>query len=355
MKFLVVGTSLLSVLAVAGPVAAEEPDPGLSAPASTSVPLLAPTGVFAAQVGKSMRVTWQVSEGASEYQVTADPTGAVCVSATTTCTFDALPPRQIYSFSVVAADGPRTSPASTPSVPVALQPTLDRPTFAKSKVLVGRSVRGRKIWAVRQGNPLAVTVLLSIGQMHGSEPAGLKITKRVRKKNVRPDADYQLWTIRTVNPDGSRRGNRYNARGVDLNRNYPGTWSSGYRNGRRPASEPETRSVMRFVKRLQPNGVMSFHQPWNTTLSVCDRRSARWVRRVATLIKLNQPGRADNCGTWLPGTLNRWTARNTASWFVTVELPPRYRAARSIPRAASAVVKVAEEMAAQKTLLAVSR
>jgi hypothetical protein len=354
MKYLVLSTSLASVIALAGPAMAEEIDP---APAPTQepvtpAPLAAPTAVSANQVGSSIEVTWQPSPGATGYEVVSDPGGLTCISATTNCVFDQLPLRQSYTFTVTATDGVSTSPASQPSAPVRLKARLKKPIFAKSKVLVGRSVRGRKIWAVRQGNPLAVTVLLSIGQMHGSEPAGLAITKRVRKKASAPDADYQLWTIRTLNPDGSRRGNRYNARGVDLNRNYPGTWSSGYRSGRRPASEPETRAMMRFVKRLQPNGVLSFHQPWNTTLSVCDRRSAEWVRRVATLIKLNQPGRANNCGKWLPGTLNRWTARNTSSWFVTVELPPRYRARKSIPRAAKAVVRVAEEMSARAELAA---
>lgn len=355
MKPLVIGASLLSLMALAGPAAAEDvdPNPVPSQEPTATVPaaLLAPTAVIATQVGRSVEVTWQPSQGATSYQVSAAPAATTCTSVTTSCVFASLPVRRIYRFTVTATDGVQTSPASAPSLPLRVKARLDTPIFKKSKVLVGRSVKGRKIWAMRQGNPLAVTVLLSVGQMHGSEPAGLAVTKRVRKKAIRDDADYQLWTVSTVNPDGARRGNRYNARGVDLNRNYPGTWSSGYRSGRRPASEPETRSMMRFVKRLQPNGVLSFHQPWNTTLSVCDRRSAEWVRRVATLIKLNQPGRANNCGSWLPGTLNRWTARNTGSWFVTVELPPRYRARKSIPRAASAVVKVAKEMAARETLV----
>jgi murein tripeptide amidase MpaA len=33
-------------------------------------------------------------------------------------------------------------------------------------------------------------------------------------------ARIDLWTIRTVNPDGIRAGTRKNARGVDLNRNF---------------------------------------------------------------------------------------------------------------------------------------
>ena len=102
--------------------------------------------------------------------------------------------------------------------------------------------------------------------------------------------------------------------------------------------------MMRFLKRLRPTGVLSFHQPWDTVLSVCDQRSAYWVRRTAALIGLRQPGRATNCGRWLPGTMNRWTARNTASWFVTVELAPSHRLGRQIGTSVSAVVRIAEEM-----------
>ncbi|MEZ5186706.1 MAG: M14 family zinc carboxypeptidase [Candidatus Nanopelagicales bacterium] len=348
MNYLIAGTSLLCVGALgAGPAVAEDGVPLPVESSTAPAPLSAPLDIGAEQVGSSVEVTWSASAGATSYQVVADPTGQTCVSATTSCLFDGLPLRQSYTFTVTASDGTQTSPASLPSEPLRLRALLEKPIFKKSKVVVGRSLRGRKIWAVRQGNPLAVSVLLSVGQMHGSEPAGLKVTKRIRKKDIPDDADYQLWTIRTMNPDGSIRRNRYNARGVDLNRNFPGTWANRYRTGRRAASEPETRAMMRFMKKLQPSGVMSFHQPWNTTLSVCDRRSAAWVRATASLMKLNQPGRATNCGSWLPGTMNRWTVRNTASWFVTVELGPNYKVRPQIPRAAKAVVRIAQRLAIQ--------
>ena len=48
------------------------------------------------------------------------------------------------------------------------------------------------------------------------------MTDRLRKQEVPEDADYQLWTIRSMNPDGAARGNRYNARRVDLNHQLPG-------------------------------------------------------------------------------------------------------------------------------------
>ena len=43
--------------------------------------------------------------------------------------------------------------------------------------------------------------------------------------------------------------------------------------------------------------------------------------------------------------MNRWTARNTASWFVTVELAPSHRLGRQVRKSATAVVRLAEEMA----------
>jgi protein MpaA len=343
MKSLAVAGSALSLLILpAAPAGAED-----VVPIESPVPLPAPLNVVAEQSGSSLQVSWDAVAGATSYQVLADPTGLTCTTTTTTCVFDTLPVRTTYTFTVTASDATNTSVASVPSAPVRLRALLAEPIFDSGKVLVGRSVRGRKIWAVRQGNPLAVDVLLSVGQMHGSEPAGLRVTDQLRRREVPADADYQLWTIRSMNPDGAARGNRYNARGVDLNRNFPGTWSAGqYRSGRGPGSEPETRAMMRFIKRLKPTGVLSFHQPWDTVLSVCDQRSAYWVRRTAQLIGLRQPGRPSSCGRWLPGTMNRWTARNTSSWFVTVELAPSYRLGSQVRKSAAAVVSLAEEMAA---------
>lgn len=330
MKFLL---SALVLLLPAVPAAAEEPV------------LPAPTGVTAVQSGTSLVASWQSVPQASWYTATAQPGGATCSATTTTCTFENLPTKTSYTVTVTATDGVQTSAESAPSEPVYLRARLAQPVFESGKVFVGKSLKGRKIWAQRQGDPLSVNIILTIGQMHGSEPAGLTVVDRVRDKEIGADADYQLWTIRTMNPDGAVRGNRYNARGVDLNRNFPGTWSRQARTGGKAASEPETRAVMRFIRRLQPTGVLSFHQPWNTSLSMCDERSAYWVQRSALLIGLRVPGRPSSCGNWLPGTMNRWTTRTTAAWFVTVELAPQSRVAPQIPRAADAVITMAEEVA----------
>lgn len=324
------------LLMVPLPALADEPSP---------VVLDAPQSVTAVQTGTDAQVSWAPVTGATAYTASAD-SGQSCTTGATSCVITGLPARAAYSFTVTATDGIVTSVPSTPSASLFLRARLAAPRFSSDRVVVGRSLKGRKIVAQRQGDPLAPVILLSVGQMHGSEPAGLRVTKRVRSASVPDDAPYQLWTIRTMNPDGAARRNRYNARGVDLNRNFPGTWSRQSRTGSRPASEPETRAMMRFLRTLAPTGVLSFHQPWDTTLSVCDTQSAYWVRLTAQLTGVHTPANPSNCGNWLPGTMNRWTSRVTGAWFVTVELPASYKVAPYIPRAASAVVALAESMSA---------
>lgn len=316
-----------------------------AAPAAGNDPLPPPASVAAVQRGSEVEVSWDAVAGATTYTASAD-TGQACTSTSTSCRIAGLTPRAAYTFTVTAGDATRTSAASSPSPSLFLRARLAAPRFDDAKVLVGRSRKGRPIWAQRQGDPLAPVILLTVGQMHGSEPAGLRVTRRVRAMDVPDDAPYQVWTIRTMNPDGAVRSNRYNSRGVDLNRNFPGTWRRQIRTGVQAASEPETQAMMDFLRRLRPTGVVTLHQPWNTALSVCDPQSAYWVRLAAQLAGVRDPGPARDCGNWLPGTMNRWTTRTVGAWFVTLELPASYKVAPYIPRASQAVIALAERMAA---------
>ena len=88
-------------------------------------------------------------------------------------------------------------------------------------------------------------------------------------------SDVTLYIIRNVNPDGEARAHgvdgRVNNNGVDLNRNFPSeNWVKEWdRNGcwiYRPTtggtyagSEPETRSVMSFVRNHEIDALISYH------------------------------------------------------------------------------------------------
>jgi protein MpaA len=183
---------------------------------------------------------------------------------------------------------------------------------ATERQLVGRSVEGRAITAAQIGHPGGSRVALVVGVIHGDERAGLRIARALKRLAARqPEglAGTQLWVITTVNPDGQRARTRKNARGVDLNRNFPYRWhgdvphSSGYYPGPRPASEPETRAVMAFAERIQPDLSIWYHQPWGAVLA-CRGRPQVAVQ-YAKLVGMRTSCR----GTGLRGTAISWQTR----------------------------------------------
>jgi protein MpaA len=109
--------------------------------------------------------------------------------------------------------------------------------------------------------------VLVVGDVHGNEPAGEAIVARLRRERL---SGVACWLVRTANPDGRALGTRQNARGVDLNRNFPYRWAGGprgtYYPGPRPASEPETRALMRLVRRVRPQLAIYYHQHLGITV-----------------------------------------------------------------------------------------
>src|SRR3954447_11724499 len=135
---------------------------------------------------------------------------------------------------------------------------------AAAALLGGHSVAGRDIRAVRTGDAAAPRTVLAIGDVHGNERAGRAVIRALRH-SVPPEG-VQVWTVASANPDGEARGTRQNARGVDLNRNFPHRWRGGgrpfdtYYPGPSAGSEPETRALERLIRRLRPDVTVWFHQ-----------------------------------------------------------------------------------------------
>lgn len=224
-----------------------------------------------------------------------------------------------------AADEPRGSAAVAP---------------VNERLVIGRSAKGRPIRAFRIGDPAGERVALAVGVIHGDERAGVRVINRLRRGEL---GGVQLWVIPTLNPDGAKARERRNARGVDLNRNFPYRWrggapkSSGYYPGRRAASEPETRAAMGFIERIDPDVSVWYHQPWGAVLA-CKGSPAVAVRYAKAA------GMRTSCrGRGLRGTAISWQrATLEGSQAFVVEFPkaaPSQRIARRHARALAIIAR----------------
>jgi protein MpaA len=138
---------------------------------------------------------------------------------------------------------------------------------ALASLVIGHSVQGREIRATRVGDEGAAVNVLVVGDVHGNEPAGEAIVRALRKAHV---DGVTFWLVRTGNPDGRAARTRQNARGVDLNRNFPWRWRGGARGtyfpGPKAGSEPETQALMRLVRRVRPQLAVYYHQHMGITV-----------------------------------------------------------------------------------------
>ena len=72
----------------------------------------------------------------------------------------------------------------------------------------------------------------------------------------------KVLLLPVANPDGIARNNRYNARDIDLNRNFPASNRiNSYRFGYSALSEPEARAIALLIRQYAPDRIVSIHQP----------------------------------------------------------------------------------------------
>lgn len=164
--------------------------------------------------------------------------------------------------------------------------------FQGKKTIIGKSVLGRNIYALKigAGKPVGIAQYA----IHGRE----FITSYLAKEHIKVGLfKGSLWLVPLANPDGallsqvglkSVRGAKNkrrllalnnqntdfslwkaNARGVDLNVNFNALWGTGEKNtrvagaenyiGKKPVSELETRALQRFTKKIKPDYTVSYH------------------------------------------------------------------------------------------------
>jgi hypothetical protein len=130
--------------------------------------------------------------------------------------------------------------------------------------VIGRSVQGRDIEVVRLG--LGPRRFFVVGAIHGGRECNTAalVERLVEHILDRPNLiprDVTLYLVPLLNPDGCALETRFNARGVDLNRNWgaqswttDAQWSGGTvpgSGGPFPFSEPETDALRAWLLALQ--------------------------------------------------------------------------------------------------------
>ncbi|HEX6315448.1 MAG TPA: murein tripeptide amidase MpaA [Gemmatimonadaceae bacterium] len=153
-----------------------------------------------------------------------------------------------------------------------LRPRSSWGTIPWSPSTYGRSVLGLPLEVWR---PRDTCHLLVFAAIHGEEPeTTYALSRALRQLTELPEHSA---VVLAANPDGVIRGTRGNARGVDLNRNFPSRdWRPGtvthrstiedesdiqLRTGDSPGSEPETRALLTLIAELKPRAVVALHAP----------------------------------------------------------------------------------------------
>lgn len=223
-------------------------------------------------------------------------------------------------------------------------PSLSAPVVQTTQI--GSSVQGRplEVTQVGSGSQLALAV---IGNVHGDEVHTEALVRGLMEQYVNAPglvpSGFTLYFVPTMNPDGLAAGTRYNANGVDLNRNWPtDDWQADAARtrgivpgsgGTAPGSEPEVQAVSRWLldtvkPAAQEVWLLSYHaayppdggvQPGYTTYGTPGPQADPLARRVAELAGYTY------LSIWpteypFTGELIHWCDVNSI-WAAEVELP----------------------------------
>jgi len=211
------------------------------------------------------------------------------------------------------------------SEPRLLRPRPSWGTIPWEPTTYGRSVLGHPLEVWR---PQADCQLLIFAAIHGEEPETTYALSRALRQLSEPPEHSAVVLV--ANPDGILRGTRGNARGVDLNRNFPSKdWQPKavthrstiedksdilLSTGQGPASEPETQALLSLIAELKPRAVVALHAPLEC---IDDANESALGRRLAQ--RTSMPLVRD-VGYPTPGSFGSWGSDNGVP-VVTYEFP----------------------------------
>lgn len=137
----------------------------------------------------------------------------------------------------------------------------------REELVIGRTVLGRPIEAVRFGPPGYARprpAALLFGAIHGDEPVTSLMLERLADELVERPPGRPAWIVPCVNVDGVLGGSKNNARDVDLNRNFAArNWARahkpGYDPGEAPEDQPETQALAALIAASGATRLIALH------------------------------------------------------------------------------------------------
>lgn len=194
-----------------------------------------------------------------------------------------------------------------------------------------RSVQGRTLWGTDVAPANAGVRILVLGGIHGDEMSSVALVYHwiaLARQGVADMPQAVHWRfVPSLNPDGlfAHPSKRVNARGVDLNRNFPTpNWSRDAKEyweqrtrrdprrwpGKTSLSEPETRYVVDQISQFKPHLIVSVHAPFG----VLDFDGPAVPPSRLGRLYLDQVG-------IYPGSLGNYGGVHKGVPVVTIELP----------------------------------
>lgn len=243
---------------------------------------------------------------------------------------------------------PTASPL--PTTPATPRPTLNliganatplasiTPFWGEWDLVIGKSVQGRPLEVVRFGTGAKERMI--IAGIHGGDEWNTialadEIIAHVRRRPGLVPPGYTLYILRALNPDGEARDHspkgRYNANGVDLNRNFDTNWKSVWRSngcssepgtaGSGPGSEPETQALKAFLAERHVEVLINYHSAGLGVFPSGDPAhpgSVRLAQSIAAISDYVYPPVKTGCE--YTGTLVDWAADHGVAAAVDLEL-----------------------------------
>ena len=196
---------------------------------------------------------------------------------------------------------------------MSLRPRQEQGTIPWESDTYGHSHLGSTLEVWRSAGPCRLLVFAGI---HGEEGETTTALSKALRHLTEPSPHCAV--VLAANPDGLIRGTRGNARGVDLNRNFPTSdWQKdpvlhrytldaardvALSPGDSPGSEPETQALILLIRELGPEAVVALHAPLACVDDPNNSDLGRWIAERSGLPLV------PDVGYPTPGAFGTWGA-----------------------------------------------